>query len=123
MSEDYNYSTEDRLQYDCIQWATDKYKELRQWSVCSYPSGGYRDKVTAQKMRSTGQKAGVPDLIFFLHNRIFFIELKLPTKRAQPIQLECHEYLRERGFMVYLVDSFEKFKIVVEKEMKDTYGV
>ncbi len=63
MSDDEVFDSEDRFQYSCLRWATDRYKELRQWGAFSYPAGGLRDKVQAMKMKSTGQKAGLPDLI------------------------------------------------------------
>jgi hypothetical protein len=120
MSDDQVFDSEDVFQYQALRWASDRYRELRQWGMFSYPAGGKRGKVQGMIMQSTGQKSGLPDLFFFLRNDfIFFIELKLKGKKPKPIQLECHDYLRRIGFRVYTIDNPKEFKRVITLEMEN----
>ncbi len=118
MDDDEDFKSEDRFQYCAYRWATDKYPELREWSLFSYPAGGLRLKTVASTMKSTGQKAGLPDLFFILRSDfMFFIELKIKDQKPKPKQLECHEYLRFIGFRVYVIDNPKEFKRVVDMEL------
>lgn len=118
MSDDEVFDSEDRFQYSCLRWSTDRFPEVRQWSMFSYPAGGKREGNQGFIMKSTGQKAGLPDLFFVLRSDfIFFIELKLKGKKPRDKQLECHEYLRFLGFRVYTIDNPKDFKITIQNEI------
>lgn len=61
--------------------------------------------------------SGMPDRIVLLPNgRAFFVELKAPGKKPRPLQERVHEKLRELGFDVYVIDSFEKINEVLKWE-------
>ncbi len=120
MDDNEDFSSEDRFQYCAYRWATDKYSELREWSLFSYPAGGLRVKAVASTMKSTGQKDGLPDLFFILRSDfMFFIELKIKDRKPRPRQIACHEYLRYIGFRVYVIDNPKEFKRVVDMELNN----
>jgi hypothetical protein len=47
------------------------------------PNGGRRDGFEAKRLRESGVKAGVPDLIFLAHQRFYCLELKEPGGRGR----------------------------------------
>jgi hypothetical protein len=60
--------------------------------------------------------SGLPDRLILLPGGIiFFAELKSTGKKPSPRQLIVHEALRRLGFKVYVIDSTEQVKTVLEK--------
>lgn len=54
---------------------------------------------------------GVPDRIILLPGgKIAFVELKAPGQKPRPIQLIRHQELRDLGFQVFVIDSIDKIK-------------
>lgn len=65
--------------------------------------GGLAIKLNSMSM------AGLPDRMVLLpHERVFFIELKAPGKKARPLQIATHKILRNLGFKVCVIDTKEK---------------
>ena len=59
--------------------------------------------------------AGVPDrLVLLPEGKISFVEMKAPGKKPGPLQRLRHEQLRDLGFRVYVVDSEEGIREVLE---------
>lgn len=68
------------------------------------PNGGYRDKITAAKMRAEGQKSGVPDIFCAIPKdgvHGLFIEMK-KRKGGQisPEQEKVMQMLKDKGYKV-----------------------
>lgn len=63
------------------------------------PNGGNRDAFEAKRLKQSGVKAGVPDLMFLAHQRFYCLELKEPggKGRLSPAQVQMHERLRGAG--------------------------
>ncbi len=60
--------------------------------------------------------SGLPDRMVLLPNSIiFFAELKRPGGKARPLQLATHRILENLGFDVYVIDSKEQVKEVINK--------
>lgn len=60
-----------------------------------------------------------PDRIFIEHKngvmrRVFFIEFKAPSKKPTPAQAEEHDLMRSCGIPVYVCDSIEHGKAILE---------
>lgn len=79
------------------------------------PNGGKRDRVTAARLKATGVRAGVPDIvqptIRFVDNRWWpglFIELKKEKggNTRNPDQLRWAEYLKGQGYAHYLCKGY-----------------
>ena len=68
----------------------------------------------ALKFVSPGM-AGVPDrLVLLPEGRIAFVEMKAPSRKPRPLQRLRHEQLRSLGFRVYVMDSKEKIREVLD---------
>jgi hypothetical protein len=63
---------------------TDKYPDLK-W-LFAIPNGGFRDKITAGRLKSEGVKAGVPDICLLVRRGPYaalWIELKRPKSKGK----------------------------------------
>lgn len=61
--------------------------------------------------------AGLPDrLVLLPHGRMFFVELKATGQKPRPLQIVVHRKLRELGFTVYVIDSNEKVKELLQSK-------
>ena len=68
----------------------------------------------ALKFVSPGM-AGVPDrLLLFPGGRLAFCEVKAPGENPRPLQAHRLEQLRRLGFKVYVVDSVEQIRELME---------
>ena len=71
---------------------------------------------TAYKFVSPGH-AGVPDRLCLLPSgTVFFVELKATGKTTRPLQDRQIEKIRAYGQRVYIADSREKIKEILEIE-------
>jgi hypothetical protein len=63
------------------------------------PNGGQRDLREAKRLKQSGVKAGVPDLIFLAHQRFYCLELKEPggKGRLSPAQIVMQGRLAGAG--------------------------
>lgn len=63
------------------------------------PNGGSRNAAEGKRLKESGVKAGVPDLIFLAHQRFYCLELKEPggKGRLSPAQLAMHPRLIDAG--------------------------
>ena len=69
----------------------------------------------AYKFVSPG-RVGVPDRIVVMPSGVtVFVELKAPGKKPEPHQEREHQRLRERGHRVYVIDSIEGVKKLLEE--------
>ncbi len=83
-----------------IEKAVKKYAESRGWLTRKWVSPGH---------------SFVPDQIFIRPDgKIIFIEFKQGGKKPSPGQLREHDRLRGHGCLVYVIDSVEAGKAMVE---------
>ncbi len=69
----------------------------------------------AYKFVSPG-RVGVPDRIVVMPSGVtVFVELKAPGKKPEPHQEREHERLRKLGHRVYVIDSLEGVKQLLEE--------
>lgn len=72
----------------------------------------------AVKMNTRG-RAHWPDRMFMLNGGSpFFIEFKRTGEEPTPAQAKIHAELRAEGYRVYVADSVEIGKLVVDKELR-----
>ncbi|MFM1524786.1 MULTISPECIES: VRR-NUC domain-containing protein [Helcococcus] len=58
---------------------------------------------------------GVPDrILLFPKGRIYFAELKAPGKKLRPLQEKRKKEFENLGFKVFVIDSNEKIKDVLD---------
>lgn len=58
---------------------------------------------------------GFNDIICFKNKVTVFIEVKDEDEEAEPLQEYRHELLKEQGFKVYVIDSWESYLEIVKK--------
>lgn len=64
---------------------------------------------------------GVPDrLLLFMGGRVAFVEVKVPGEKPRPLQVHRMEQLRRMGFPVYVADSMESIRELMDDMKKDT---
>ncbi len=60
--------------------------------------------------------AGVPDRLVFLPGRHFgLVELKAPGEKPRPLQISRHKLLQRLGFRVFVLDSPDAIKEVIDE--------
>jgi hypothetical protein len=74
--------------------------------------------VNAAKFINPNETGG-PDRINLCPGRhVFFIEFKAPGEKPNPKQLWYHKLLIDKGFTVYVCDSYESAVNALEYELK-----
>lgn len=59
---------------------------------------------------------GMPDrLILLPDGKIAFAELKAPGKKPRPLQIARHKTLMSLGFRVFIIDSTEQIKTILDE--------
>ena len=67
------------------------------------------------KLNITGRR-GMPDrMILGNEGDVLFLEFKRPGRKAEKLQLYMQKLLLGRGFMAFIVDSFEDAKCLTER--------
>lgn len=91
-----------------------KIKNLRLHSEKSLESkliGVVRSKNGAcKKLQGVGNKADPDRICLFPGGLVWFVELKKPGKKPNPLQLHAHEKLRKLGFKVSVISSEHELK-------------
>lgn len=80
--------------------------------VCQYAT---QSGILSYKFTSPSNRA-VCDRIFIRKGAVFFIEFKAKGKKPTALQSRHHEQLRSYGISVYVVDSVEQGKKVIDDE-------
>jgi hypothetical protein len=85
----------------------------RDWRIVHAPNGGKRGVVEGRHLKEMGMSAGFPDLMIlgYCEQRevatAWFLEVKAPKGRIGPEQRDWHDSLRDLGFGIEVVKSFE----------------
>ena len=78
-------------------------------------SAAKRRSGLALKLASPGM-AGMPDrLVLLPHSRVGFVEVKAPGKKPRPLQEAVHRWLRDLGFLVFVLDNPEKVEEILDE--------
>lgn len=109
--------TEDNHQAALFCWAAlpetqAKYPEFERL-LFAIPNGGMRDKITAGKLKATGVKAGVHDIMLCVKRGAYpglWVELKKIGGKAKKEQLEFMDAVRAQGFAACVVEGWEAAK-------------
>ena len=73
----------------------------------------------AYKFVSPGM-SGVPDrIVLFPGGRLFFVELKAPSKNLEPLQVKRKKELEQLGFKVFKIDSFAGVNDFLKEVLQD----
>lgn len=85
-------------------------------TVCKYARDKYG--IENRKYANPGRRSA-PDRIFFIPElrrpaEVFFIEFKKRGGKPTPAQIDEHVFYRKLGFKVYVVDSIEDGKRLID---------
>lgn len=111
------FLTEDKIQQDIVIWFNNNYclkHNTPRCSIFSVPNGGTRNKLEAIKLKSTGMKAGVSDLIVLMPNVVLFVEVKTESGIQSDKQKEFEIVVSSLGFKYCLVRSLDEFKNIIK---------
>jgi len=107
---------ESKLQQNCVKWFRYQFPEPK-YLIYANANGGQRNVITAKIMKGEGVRAGVPDLTILSQGHIFFVEMKSEKGRLSENQKEVIEIIDKLGFKTYVVNSFDQFMDVCNKEL------
>lgn len=74
----------------------------------SKANGWYTTKLSSPSHR------GVPDRIFIREGNVVFVEFKAPGNHPTKLQAHTIDQMQDHGALVYVVDTIEKFKALLE---------
>lgn len=100
--------SEDQLQAFIYKrfWNTVPLYRRRLFSV---PNGGNRDGREANKLKSTGLVAGIPDLLFFSKDLLIFFELKKEKGKLSDSQIILKKIINGQGNPYFIVRTPDQF--------------
>lgn len=108
---------EDKLQQEIVIWFTNNHclkHQKPRCSIFSVPNGGSRNVIEAKRLKATGMKAGVSDLIVLMPPRtIIFIELKTEKGSQSDAQKEFEQTVTDLGFEYHLIRSLDQFQSLI----------
>lgn len=106
--------SEDSIQAECYRWFNNtfclKHNNPR-LCIFSVPNGGTRNSFEASKLKSTGLKPGVSDVIICLPDGVVkFVEFKNDRGIQSDVQKEFESTVKSLGNEYVLIRSVEQFK-------------
>ena len=105
--------TEMEEQRDFVAWFR---KNHPQHWIFAVPNGGFRNVVTAARMKLEGLSAGVPDL--FIPSLHMFIEMKREGGKLSENQIKWIDYLSKQDYNCIVAYSFEDAKTKIESAIQ-----
>lgn len=113
-----NVLTEEQEQALLHQWSL-RHPDSRLKLLFAIPNGGQRNAIVGAKLKATGVKKGVPDLLLPIPNKThhgLFIELKrVKGGNVSPEQKTWLAKLSEQGYMAVVCKGFDEAKKVIEQ--------
>ena len=108
--------SEDKIQQEIFMWFNNthclKHHKPR-YTIFSVPNGGTRNIKEAVKLKSTGLKAGVSDLIVVM-DKIIFVEVKTKTGTQSQKQKDFQKIVTDLGYKYIVVRSLNEFKDYIQ---------
>jgi len=105
--------TEMEEQRDFVAWFR---REHPQHWIFSIPNGGYRNVITAARIKMEGASSGVPDL--FIPSLNTFIEMKVVGGKLSENQVKWIKYLTDSDYHCIVAYSFEDAKNKIESKIQ-----
>ncbi len=105
--------TEDQLSAQIFQYTWNTYHQLRR---CFFHvmNEGKKTMYQANRDKSLGVVAGIPDYVLIYDSKVYGFELKTETGILSKSQKEVHAAWKNQNVPVYIVRSLEEFKSRLE---------
>lgn len=112
---------EAQLQKACVTYFRYRYPHLK-WLMYASANGGTRNVIEAANLKAQGVLSGVSDLFISVPSggkHGFYIELKAGKNVMSDAQVAFSEAVTAYGYEFALVYTFDQFKDVVQKYLKE----
>ena len=111
---------EEDIQTACVEWFRYAYKN---YVIFAVPNGGSRNAREAANMKRSGTLAGASDLIIVAEQAVLFIEMKTKTNKQTELQVAFQQAVERLGHTYAVCHSLKEFQLVVERFLKERYGI
>ena len=111
---------ESSIQQACVLWFRISHPE---YVILSIPNGGSRNVIEAANLKKEGALAGASDLMVIVERAILFVEMKVKGNKQQPSQIAFQKAVERLGFSYVICHSLQEFQLVIERFIKDKYGI
>lgn len=108
------------IQEACVNWFRYAYPN---YIIFSVPNGGTRNSREAVQLRREGALAGVADLIIVTEGAVLFVEMKTKHNKQQETQKVFQSNVERLGHTYSVCHSLSEFQLIVERFIKDKYGI
>ena len=115
------HSEEHNIQRACIRWFRYQYPNMHH-NLFAVPNGGWRDKVTAGKMKAEGVLPGVADLILLKPNARYhalLLEMKTRSGSQSKVQKQWQQLITADGYKYVVCRSLDDFMAEVKAYLSD----
>jgi hypothetical protein len=109
----YKQMSEIQIQAKCFQWLWNTHSATRR-CFFAVPNQGTRSAVTTLQLKASGLVPGIPDCILVWKGRAYGFEFKTDTGVLSVAQQLVHTAWSGHA-EVFVVRSFEEFRVIVEK--------
>lgn len=112
--------SEDAIQMALIAWLRLQHPEAWPWAHHS-ANGGYRNPVTAARLKAMGVRRGFPDLTLWLPRGGFHglaVELKVGRNRATAEQIAWLDHMASTGWMAVCCIGFDAARQTIEDYLR-----
>jgi hypothetical protein len=113
-------TSEDKLQQNIFIWFNNNFclkTQNPRYYIFSVPNGGSRHIAEAVKLKATGMRAGVSDLIVVLDSKVLFIELKIEKGIQSDKQKEFQEIVTNLNHKYKIIRSLDEFKNFIHENI------
>lgn len=107
--------SEDKIQQDIFTWFNNNYcleHHKPRYTIFSVPNGGTRNIKEAMKLKATGLKAGVSDLIVVM-DKVIFVEVKTEIGTQSQKQKDFEKIVTDLGYEYWIVKSLKEFQLCI----------
>jgi hypothetical protein len=109
-----DFKTEDQLQAYCFRYWSESYRHISY--LFAVPNGGTRVIAEAVKLKATGTRKGVSDLVLITKGSVYFIELKNgKAGRLSPHQELFSDKVTALDHSYTVCYTFAEFKELLDK--------
>ena len=108
---------ESNLQRNCVMWFRLQFPYLAPL-LFAVPNGGYRNKITARRLKEEGVVAGVADCLLLIPNKQFHalcIEFKTEKGKQSECQKNWQQIVQNYGYKYIICRNIENFIFEIKK--------
>ena len=111
---------EEEIQTACVRYFRIAYPN---YIILAIPNGGSRNAREAANMKRAGVLAGASDLLIIAERNVLFLEAKKKGNKQTELQIEFQKAVERLGFTYKVFHSLQEFKLIVERWLKERFGI